>query len=176
MNISKHYDWKTTSGRKNSPLPPQSLRGLVIKKSGCGKTTMIFNLLLQPGWLDYVFGKSLHQQEYKVLRKGLKMKFQTCSIVKASYNTHQKPLISTVELGVELFKLTFTMAVKTYQIHQHLTQDKRICYCWTTAYWVNRTKPRHTTHEADTTTAIHCTLLKCTFVYPDTLFERIPTS
>ena len=36
---------------------------------------MIFNLLLQPGWLDYnhlyVFGKSLHQQEYKVLRKGL---------------------------------------------------------------------------------------------------------
>ena len=36
---------------------------------------MIFNLLLQPGWLDYnhmyVVGKSLHQQEYKVLRKGL---------------------------------------------------------------------------------------------------------
>ena len=36
---------------------------------------MIFNLLLQPGWLDYnhlyVFGMSLHQQEYKVLRKGL---------------------------------------------------------------------------------------------------------
>ena len=36
---------------------------------------MIFNLLLQPGWLDYnylyVFGESLHQQEYKVLRKGI---------------------------------------------------------------------------------------------------------
>ena len=36
---------------------------------------MIFNLLLQPGWLDYnhlyVFGKSLHQQEYKVLEAGL---------------------------------------------------------------------------------------------------------
>ena len=46
-----------------------------IGKSECGKTTVIFNLLLQPGWLDYnhlyVFGKSLHQQEYKVLRKGL---------------------------------------------------------------------------------------------------------
>ena len=31
--------------------------------------------MLQPGWLDYnhlyVFGKSLHQQEYKFLRKGL---------------------------------------------------------------------------------------------------------
>ena len=36
---------------------------------------MIFDLLLQPGWLDYnhlyVFRKSQHQQEYKVLRKGL---------------------------------------------------------------------------------------------------------
>ena len=36
---------------------------------------MIFNLLHQPYWLDYnhlyVFGKSLHQQEYKILRKGL---------------------------------------------------------------------------------------------------------
>ena len=46
-----------------------------LSESGCGKTTVIFNLLLQPGWLDnnhvYVFGKRLHQQEYKVLRKGL---------------------------------------------------------------------------------------------------------
>ena len=36
---------------------------------------MIFNILLQPRWLDYnhlyVFGKNLHQQQYKVLRKGL---------------------------------------------------------------------------------------------------------
>ena len=36
---------------------------------------MAFNLLLRPGWLDYnhvyVFGNGLHQQEYKVLRKGL---------------------------------------------------------------------------------------------------------
>ena len=34
---------------------------------------MIFSHLLQPGWSDYnhlyVFEKSLHQQEYKVLRK-----------------------------------------------------------------------------------------------------------
>ena len=35
---------------------------------------MIFSILLQPGWLDYnhfyVFEKSLHQQEDKVLVKG----------------------------------------------------------------------------------------------------------
>ena len=77
MNISKQYAWwQAENYHNNSPLLPQNLRGLVIGKSRCGKTTVIFNLLLQPGWLDYnhlcVFGKSLHQQEYKVLRKGLK--------------------------------------------------------------------------------------------------------
>ena len=75
MNISEQYAWRPPGNcRGNKPLLPQSLRGLVIGKSGCGKTTVIFNLLLHSDWLDYnhlyVFGKSLHQQEYKVLRKG----------------------------------------------------------------------------------------------------------
>ena len=75
MNISKRYAWQSTGNcHENNPLLPQSLWGLVIGKSGCGKTTVIFNLLLQPGWQDYnhlyIFEKSLHQQEYKILRKG----------------------------------------------------------------------------------------------------------
>jgi len=53
----------------------QSLRGLIVGKSGCGKTTLLLNLLLQPSWFDYskllFFGKSLFQPEYKILRKGL---------------------------------------------------------------------------------------------------------
>ena len=66
MNISKQYTWRSTENdRENNHLLPQNIRGLVIGKNGCGKTTAIFNLLLQPGWLDYnhwyVFGKSLHQ-------------------------------------------------------------------------------------------------------------------
>ena len=65
MNISKQYAWQLTENyHENNPLLPQKLRGLVIGKSGCGKITVIFNLLLQPGWLDYnhlyMFGKSLH--------------------------------------------------------------------------------------------------------------------
>ena len=85
MNISKQYAWRSAeNSRENNPLLPQSLRGLVIGKSGCGKTTVIFNLLLQPGWLDYnhlyVFGKSLHQQENKVLRKGFEAGLSTQQI------------------------------------------------------------------------------------------------
>jgi len=45
-----------------------------VDKSGCGKTTLLLNLLLQPGWLDYsklsIFGKSLFEPEYKSLKKG----------------------------------------------------------------------------------------------------------
>ena len=75
MNISKRYAWQSVGNcRENNPLLPQSLRGLVIGKSGCGKTKVIFNLLLQPSCLEYnhlyIFGKSLYQQEYKILRKG----------------------------------------------------------------------------------------------------------
>ena len=70
MNISKQYAFD-----QPKTVLLSNLRGLVIGKSGCEETTVTFNLLLQPGWLDYnhlyMFGKSLHQQEYKVLRKGL---------------------------------------------------------------------------------------------------------
>ena len=54
MNISKRYACQSEGNcRENNPLLPQSLRRLVIGKSGCGKTTVIFNLLLQPGRMDY---------------------------------------------------------------------------------------------------------------------------
>ena len=47
-------------------------------RNGSDRFYYIFNPLFQPGWLDhnhlYVFGKSLHQQEYKVLRKGLEVR------------------------------------------------------------------------------------------------------
>ena len=74
MNITSSYSLKTTTPRQNSPLLPNNIRGLIIGKSNCGKTTLIFNLLLQPDWLDYthlyVFGKSLHQPEYQIIKKG----------------------------------------------------------------------------------------------------------
>jgi hypothetical protein len=63
---------ETLSKRQNNPLLPRSIRGLLVGKSACGKTTLLLNLLLRPGWLDYdnlqVFGKSLFQPEYRIIK------------------------------------------------------------------------------------------------------------
>ena len=75
MEVSSCYTWNTNSNkRNNNKLFPCSIRGLIIGKSNCGKTKLLLNLLLKPDWLDYdhlyVFGKSLHQKEYKILKAG----------------------------------------------------------------------------------------------------------
>jgi DNA-binding protein len=61
--------------RNNNPLLPDSIRACIVGKSGCGKTNLLLNLLLND-WLDYdhlyIFGKSLHQPEYQVLIKAFK--------------------------------------------------------------------------------------------------------
>ena len=69
----KDLSWnEITTKRFNNPLLP-SIRGIIVGKSGCGKTTLLLNLLLRLGWLDYdnlsVFGKSLFQPEYRILKK-----------------------------------------------------------------------------------------------------------
>ena len=50
----KNLAWnENQSKRCNHPLLPKGIRGLIIGKSGCGKITLLINLLLRPGWLDY---------------------------------------------------------------------------------------------------------------------------
>lgn len=75
-----------TTKRFNSQLLPRSIRGLLIGKSGCGKTTLLLNLLLRPGWLDYnnlqVFGKSLFQPEYKIIKKAFEEKLPKEAIIR----------------------------------------------------------------------------------------------
>ena len=70
----KDLSWnELITKRFNNPLLPRSIRGIIVGKSGCGKTTLLLNLLLRPGWLVYdnlcVFGKSLFQPEYRILKK-----------------------------------------------------------------------------------------------------------
>ena len=50
----KNIAWsENLSKRCNHPLLPKGIRRLIIGKSGCGKTALLINLLLRPGWLDY---------------------------------------------------------------------------------------------------------------------------
>ena len=65
--------------RCNHPLLPKGIRGLIIIKSGCGKTALLINILLRPGWLDYnninIFGKSMFQPEYSIFKNSLKKNY-----------------------------------------------------------------------------------------------------
>ena len=67
----KNFAWN--ENLMNNPLLPQGIRGLILVKSGCGKTPLLINLLLRPGCLDYnninIFSKSLFHPEYHILQK-----------------------------------------------------------------------------------------------------------
>ena len=83
----KDLSWSEDSSKRfNSLLLPRSIRGLIIGKSQCGKTTLLLNLLLRPGWLDYdnlqVFGRSLFQPEYKILKKSFEEKLPKEAIIR----------------------------------------------------------------------------------------------
>ena len=72
--------------RNNNKFFPKSIRGIIVGKSGCGKTTLLLNLLLREGRLDYnnlqVFGKSLFQPEYKILKSSFEKKLPKEVILK----------------------------------------------------------------------------------------------
>ena len=72
------FSLKTKSSRNNNLLLPRSIRGLIVGRSNCGKTVLLLNLLLKDRWLDYnnlsVFGNSLHQPEYEIIKKGCENK------------------------------------------------------------------------------------------------------
>ena len=94
------------SKRCNHPLLPQGIRRLIIGKFGCGKTTLLINLLLRPGWLDYnninIFGNSLVQSEYRILKKAFEEKLPTEVIIELFEN--QNEITNWVCLSYQLLK------------------------------------------------------------------------
>ena len=50
----KNLSWDSTTARSNNKLLPKNVRGLRVGKYGCGKTTLLLNLLLN-GWISINF-------------------------------------------------------------------------------------------------------------------------
>ena len=68
------YFWTKVKNRNHSNMVPDSFRALIVGKSGCGKTSLLMRMLLEDRLLDYnkltIFGRSLHQPEYQILKAG----------------------------------------------------------------------------------------------------------
>ena len=70
------YAWRGDGSIKKNhcSLLPRNVRAIIVGKSGCGKTTFVTSLLLEPDMMDYnklmMCGRSLHQPEYEVMRTG----------------------------------------------------------------------------------------------------------
>ena len=79
MEIKNLAWYENLSKRCNHPLLPKGIRGLVIGKSGCGKTTLLINLLLHHGWLKNnninIYGKVCFNQSIISSRKLLKKSY-----------------------------------------------------------------------------------------------------
>ena len=82
---------------------------MIIGKSGCGKTTLLINLLLRPGWLDYnninIFGKSLFQQKYHILKKAFEDKLPKEIIIRLFENQNE-----ITDLGISPISIAEEMA------------------------------------------------------------------
>jgi len=126
----KNLSWnENVTNKNNHPLLPKSLRGLIVGKSGCGKTTLLLNVLLRPGWLDYfklsIFGKSLFQPEYKILKKGFEEHLPKEMIMRVFENRDEilREQISPNQLIEELAKNQNTRLKEPIECNFHELAD-----------------------------------------------------
>ena len=113
MEKVKNLAWnENVSKRCNYLLLPQGIRGLIIGKSGCSKTTLLTNLLLRPGWLQYniinIFCKSLFEPEYHILKKAFEEKLPKEVIIRLFENQNEitglgiSPISGVEEIAKEI--------------------------------------------------------------------------
>ena len=85
---------------------------MILGKSGCGKTTILINLLLRPDWLDYnninIFGKSLFQPEYHILKEAFEENLLKEVIIRLFQNQNE-----ITDLGISPISVVEEMAKRT---------------------------------------------------------------
>ena len=73
---NKVFYYQDHKSHIHNKLFPHNVRMLIVGQSGCGKTTLLMRLLLEPNLLNYdklyVFARSLHQPEYQCVMEGVK--------------------------------------------------------------------------------------------------------
>lgn len=81
------YVWNRNKIKFNhAKIFPENLRLLIVGSSGCGKTQLLFKMLLEKDFLDYnnliIFSKTCFQDEYQLLKYGFQNELSKKSITK----------------------------------------------------------------------------------------------
>ena len=108
MTLNFNPEWKLNKLKfKHNALIPSSFRMLIIGSSGSGKSFRLFNMLLQPGFLDYnrlfIFSPSIHQPEYQLLIHGFKNKLHKHHI-QLIIDNQEKIGINEPKEAIEVFE------------------------------------------------------------------------
>lgn len=85
MNSNQVFYYNDSQPTVHSACFPTNFRMLIVGQSGCGKTTLLMRLLLEPNLLNYnklyVFSRSLYQPEYQCLIEGFKNNLPKTDII-----------------------------------------------------------------------------------------------
>ena len=100
-----NYDTKVETTNKHHFLFPNSIRAIIAGNSGCGKTNLIMNLLLNKGWLNYnrvyLYTNTYDQDKYKLLENFFNM-LEKGTKVKIYQRPNRDEIISPSSLDKEL--------------------------------------------------------------------------
>ena len=128
-----NFSLKNKTQRENNFLLPRSVRGLIVGRSNSGKTVLLLNLLLKDEWLDYnnllVFGNSLHQPEYELIKKGFENNLRKDEIMYIFQNQSkfEDPLEAVVNYpGIRNGKITAEFYENCDEIPDPKTLDSRL--------------------------------------------------
>ena len=147
----------------------QGIRGLIMGNSGCGKTTLLINLLQRPGWLDYnninIFGKSPFQPEYHILKKAFEEKLRKEVIIILFENQNEiidlgiSPIANVEEMAKEItdksdVECNFYQSADDVHDPRDISSEKKNLMVFDDLLLKNKTHVNHIMSEDDTSTSI----------------------